>query len=286
MADKHKLSSLQEQELEILKEFQRICDANNLQYFVVAGTMLGAIRHQGFIPWDDDIDVAMPRREYDRFLEIAPEQLHPDYVLESPRNMNHVTIVSTITSKKGGFTLNNAQKTLHTGAWIDIMMIDGVPDPGIKRTVHWYKYMVLRALYQISHFEEVVDQNRKRPAYEKAIIKVAKVTKLQKLLNSSKINAWIEKLMRSVAYEESNYAATYCGIYRKKEIVPKEWYGVGEKLPFEDTEVFGLSEADKYLTQLYGDYMTPVQDKERSHVSAMNSEIDINSAKARSNSLD
>ena len=191
MADKHKLSSLQEQELEILKEFQRICDANNLQYFVVAGTMLGAIRHQGFIPWDDDIDVAMPRREYDRFLEIAPEQLHPDYVLESPRNMNHVTIVSTITSKKGGFTLNNAQKTLHTGAWIDIMMIDGVPDPGIKRTVHWYKYMVLRALYQISHFEEVVDQNRKRPAYEKAIIKVAKVTKLQKLLNSSKINAWI-----------------------------------------------------------------------------------------------
>lgn len=269
MADKHKLSSLQEQELEILKEFQRICNANNLQYFVVAGTMLGAMRHHGFIPWDDDIDVAMPRRDYDKFLEIAPKMLASDYYLETPREREHVTIVSTITSKKGGFTLNNAQKTLHTGAWIDIMMIDGVPDPGIKRMIHWYRYMALRALYQISHFDEVVDQNRKRPAYEKAIIKFAQITKLQKLLDSSKINARIEKLMRSVAYEESNYVATYCGIYRKNEIVPKEWYGKGIKFSFEDTEVFGLSKADKYLTQLYGDYMTPVQNKERSHVADM-----------------
>ncbi len=266
----HNLNTLQQQELEILKEFQRICSENNLMYYMVAGSMLGAVRHNGFIPWDDDIDVAMPRRDYDKFLEIAPDLLASDYYLETPREREHVTISSKITSKKGGFALNNAQKTLHTGAWIDIMMIDGVPDPGIKRTIHWYKYMLLRALFQISHFDEVVDQKRKRPVYEKAIIQFAKVTKLQKLLNPSKINARIEKLMRSVAYEESNYVATYCGIYRKKEIVPKEWYGAGIKYPFEDTEVFGLSEADKYLTQLYGDYMIPVHDKERKHVSDVN----------------
>lgn len=256
----HKLSSLQRQDLEILKEFQQICNNNGLRYFVVAGSMLGAVRHHGFIPWDDDIDVAMPRTDYDRFLKIAPKQLSPDYYLESPRDRKHVTIVSTITSKKGGFTLNNAQKVHHTGAWIDIMMIDGVPDPGIKRTIHWYRYMILRAFYQISHFEEVVDQNRERPRYEKAIIGFAKITKLQRLLNSSKINAKIEKLMRSVPYETSNFVATYCGIYRKNEIVPKEWYGEGVKYKFEDTEVYGLSDADKYLTQLYGDYMTPPKD--------------------------
>ncbi len=254
------LSSLQRQDLEILKEFKRICDLNNLKYYMVAGSMLGAVRHQGFIPWDDDIDVAMPRSDYDRFLEIAPAQLASDYYLESPRQREHVTIVSTITSKKGGFTLNNAQKKFHTGAWIDIMMIDGVPDPGIKRTIHWYRYMILRAFYQISHFDEVVDQNRKRPAYEKAIITFAKVTRLQRLLNPEKINAKIEKLMRSVPYDTSNYVATYCGIYRKNEIVPKSWYGDGVKYPFEDTEVYGLSDADKYLTQLYGDYMTPPKD--------------------------
>lgn len=260
MSEGHKLSSLQKQDLEILKEFQRICENNNLKYFVVAGSMLGAVRHNGFIPWDDDIDVAMPRNDYDKFLSIAPDQLSEDYYLESPRQKEHVTIVSTITSKKGGFTLNNAEKVLHTGAWIDIMMIDGVPDPGIKRTIHWYRYMALRALYQISHFEEVVDQNRQRPAYERVIIRLAKVAKLQRLLNSERINARIERLMRSIPYDTSNYVATYCGIYRKNEIVPKEWYGKGIKYAFEDTEVYGLSNADKYLTQLYGDYMTPPKD--------------------------
>ena len=260
MSEKHELSSLQQQDLEILKIFREICDKHNLMYFVVAGSMLGAMRHHGFIPWDDDIDVAMPRPDYDKFLEIAPNELDANYTIESPRDRRHVTIVSTITSKKGGFTLNNAQKVLHTGAWIDIMMIDGVPDPGIRRTIHWYHYMVLRALYQISHFEEVVDQNRERPMYEKAIIKFAKVTKLQKRLNPVKINSKIERLMRSIPYESSNYVATYCGIYRKNEIVPKSWYGKGVKYKFEDTEVYGLSDADRYLTQLYGDYMTPPKD--------------------------
>lgn len=260
MFEEHKLSDLQIQELEILKEFKKICDDNNLMYYMVAGSMLGAIRHNGFIPWDDDIDIAMPRKDYDKFLEIAPSILNSNYYLETPREKKHVTVVSTIVSKKGGFTLNNAEKVLHTGAWIDIMMIDGVPAPGIKRIVHWYKYMSLRALYQISHFDEVVDQNRNRPIYERFIIKIAKVTRLQKHLNSVKINEKIEKLMRSVPYNESDYVATYCGIYRKKEIVPKAWYGKGKKYVFEDIQVYGLQDADKYLTQLYGDYMTPPND--------------------------
>lgn len=260
MGEEHKLSSLQEQDLEILKEFQKICNDNHLRYFMVAGSMLGAVRHQGFIPWDDDIDVAMPRKDYDCFLKIAPKLLSEDYYLETPRDPKHVTIVSTICSKKGGFTLNNAAKTLHTGAWIDIMMIDGVPEPGVRRTIHWYHYLALRALYQISHFEEVVDQNRKRPFHEKAIIHFAKITRLQRLLNSEKINNRIEKLMRSVPYEKSKYVATYCGIYRKNEICPKSWYGKGKIYKFEDTEVYGLADADKYLTQLYGDYMTPPLD--------------------------
>ena len=256
----HKLSSLQQQDLVILKEFQRICDANGLHYYVVAGSMLGAIRHQGFIPWDDDIDVAMPRDDYDRFLEIAPLQLSQQYIIESPRDRDHVIVSATIKSKKGGFTLHNAQKVVHTGAWIDIMMIDGVPDPGLKRAIHWYHYLALRALYQISHFDEAVDQNRERPGYEKLIIRFAKVTKMQRWLNPVKVNARIERLMRKVSYAQSNYVATYCGIYRKKEIVPKAWYGKGTKYVFEDTEVYGLDDADKYLTQLYGDYMTPPSD--------------------------
>lgn len=259
------LSNLQKQDLRILKEFIKICKKNKLRYFMVAGSMLGAIRHQGFIPWDDDIDVAMPRKDYDAFLDIAQKELIEPYYLETPRERNHIQIVSTIISKEGGFTLNNASKIKETGAWIDIMVIDGVPNPGIKRTIHWYHYMALRAFFQISHFDEIVDQNRERPLIEKMIIKFAKVTKLQKILDPCRINARIEKLMRKYDYDSCEYVATYCGIYRKKEIVEKKWYGIGKEFNFEDIKVKGLDDADKYLTQLYGEYMIIPKDATSRH---------------------
>lgn len=259
------LSELQRQDLEILKEFVRICERKGLRYFLVAGSMLGAVRHRGFIPWDDDIDVAMPRRDYDAFLEAAPDLLPEKYRLETPRQREHVTIVSTIVSNEGGFTLNNASKIQNTGAWIDIMMIDGVPDPGLRRKLHWLHYLVLRALYQISHFNEVVDQNRERPGFEKAIIRFASITNMQRLLDPIRVNRRIEKLMRAFDYDSYDYVATYCGIYRDREIVPKSWYGDGTDYPFEDMVVKGLDDAPAYLTQIYGDYMTPPSDTSSKH---------------------
>ena len=78
-----KLRQLQLVELEILNEFVRICDEYKLQYFLVGGTLLGAVRHQGFIPWDDDIDVAMPRQDYDSFAEICAKELKRQYFYQS-----------------------------------------------------------------------------------------------------------------------------------------------------------------------------------------------------------
>ena len=73
-------------QLDLLNEFITICEKNGLQYFVWAGTLLGAVRHNGFIPWDDDLDVAMPRKDYDRFLEIAPQVIKEPYQLQTNRN--------------------------------------------------------------------------------------------------------------------------------------------------------------------------------------------------------
>ena len=256
----HELSKLQMQDLEILLWLHNLCEKNSLSYYLVAGSMLGAVRHHGFIPWDDDIDVAMPRKDYDRFLMLSKRISSDKYYVETPREKNHVMIVTNIISKEGGYALNNAEKALHMGAWIDVMVVDGVPNPGLRRTIHWYHYLLLRALYQISHFDEIVDQRRERPFIEKMVIKIAKYTHLQKWLDSTKINKRIESLLRKQSVEDSEYVATYCGIYRKKEIVPKDWYGKGKEYDFEGYKIYGLDDADKYLTQLYGDYMTPPKD--------------------------
>ena len=84
-----RLRKLQMAELEILKEFVRLCEAHGLQYYLVGGTLLGAVRHKGFIPWDDDIDVAMPRGDYDRFSQIAPKELDPRYFYQCPDTDPH-----------------------------------------------------------------------------------------------------------------------------------------------------------------------------------------------------
>ena len=81
--DKETLTKVHEIELELLNEFVRICDKHNLTYFLVGGTLLGAVRHSGFIPWDDDIDVGMPRVDYDKFINIAKNELKNDYLLDS-----------------------------------------------------------------------------------------------------------------------------------------------------------------------------------------------------------
>lgn len=256
--ERHELSNLQKSELEIFKVFINICNQNDLSYMICGGSFLGAVRHKGFIPWDDDIDVSMPRPDFEKFIKIAPDLL-PDYLYLSTYKLrkDHITLVAQIFNKNKNFTLNNSTKIMQTGAWIDILVIDGAPKPGIRRKIFGIKYMYYRMMNQFAHFNEIVNLNKKRPFYEDLAIKFAQVTKIEDKLDAEKIGDRFHEFLKKNPYETSKYVATFMGAAKMDEILPKEVYGKGSDYEFEGMIIKGPDKYDEYLSHFYGDYMTP-----------------------------
>lgn len=254
----HILSKLQEEELKIFKVFIDICNRNDLTYMICGGSFLGAVRHKGFIPWDDDIDVAMPRPDFEKFIQIAPALLPDNLYLSTYKlGAEHITLVAMIINKNKRFTLNNSTKQMKTGAWMDILVIDGAPKPGLRRKIFGICYMYYRMMNQFAHFDEIVNLNKKRPWYENIAIKFAQLTKIEKRLNSIKIGDGFHKFLKKNSYQTSAYVATFMGAAKMNEILPKEVYGIGAEYEYEGMVVKGPDKYDDYLSHFYGDYMTP-----------------------------
>ena len=141
------LRKLQLIELEILKEVISLCEKHGLRYYLLGGTFLGAVRHQGFIPWDDDIDIGMPRTDFERFCEIARQELkaplgfvsfrnNAEYIYFHPRVYNYN---SRVIDRSG---VNEKE----TFAWIDVFPLDGMPGNKLVRKLYGFYLLFLRLL--------------------------------------------------------------------------------------------------------------------------------------------
>ena len=124
------LKTLQNIELEILDEFIRVCEKNQLTYFLIGGSCIGAVRHHGFIPWDDDIDVGMPREDYEKLVEIAADELNPEYFFQNYHSEKNCGLIfgkirknNTILSENYSYHIH-----MHQGVWIDIFPYDQIGD--------------------------------------------------------------------------------------------------------------------------------------------------------------
>ena len=123
-------------QLELLKEFDRICRENGLKYMAIHGTLLGAVRHHGFIPWDDDVDVAMPREDFDKLLSLGGAGFSPGYFLQTPRNNYGCFYGGYSKLRRDGTAAlepQNCRNICHQGIWIDILPLDYVPESKKKR---------------------------------------------------------------------------------------------------------------------------------------------------------
>ena len=251
---KNKVRLVQEKEIELLKIFSEICEQHNLTYYALGGTLLGAIRHGGFIPWDDDMDLGMPREDYDKFIEISGSVL-PKHVLlkHHTDNLGNTSIRDTSTVITFGTTDCNP--------FLDIFPLDGFPEKGLSKWTHEKHILFYRMLSKLSVVQEISD--RDRGAFENTLVKVARVTKIDKILNTEKINKKLHKVIRKYDFYSSPRGGNILGTYRDKEIVPIEVFGKPKKMEFEGMQLSVHSEPEKYLENIYGDFMRLPKEEDR-----------------------
>lgn len=258
---------IQRKILEILKVFIEICEENNLTYYALGGTLLGAVRHKGFIPWDDDIDLGMPREDYEKFKKIAVEKFNDKYLFLSEDTPGYRKAFSVIRDTSTKIIMNYSNVEQEESLWIDIFPIDGMPKDRLKKSIQEKRYLYRRMMVQLSQFNTIVNQNKEnRPWYETVIIKTANLINIEKILSFEKTQKkYIKAITKYSSTEE--YSGNYTGAYKLREIVPSNYFGEPALLDFEGIKLSCPEKYKEYLTAIYGeDYMQlPPVDKRIPH---------------------
>ncbi|MBR0485387.1 MAG: LicD family protein [Oscillospiraceae bacterium] len=262
-----KLSAVQAAVLENMKLFDRICQENGLRYFATGGTGLGMVRHKGFIPWDDDADLSMPRADFEKLKTVTlPEGFilkeRPEYL----KSMNFINTHKKIRSKLREEADNHDFEFVS----VDIFPMDGAPDNKFKRTLHVYKWLYYLLMIKFSEIDKVVERNqllkKNRKKKEAFLIKVGVFLKPVLHLDREKLEEKFYRHITKYDYDKSSYVACYIGRYRQKEIVPIECFGKGKRVPFEDMMIMSPDKPEIYLSSIYGDFMKlPPENQRESH---------------------
>lgn len=263
------LHSVQQEALKILLEFVDLCNKNGLTYYISGGTYLGAVRHKGFIPWDDDVDVAMPRKDYNKFLELADKALPKTYKINHfSRDHKSMYYVPKIEDSSIQLVSKIAKEEKTVNLWIDVFPLDGLPDNPLIRRIHCLRLLILRGEYKLAFFNQLVDyKNTDRPWYENAVINIAKTINVSSFFNSYKIMKKLDHVLSKYDFYTSNDIMNFMGSYKFKSIMNRnEIYAEGADYEFEGYQFNGPKDYDKYLTIIYGDYMSlPPEEKRNWH---------------------
>lgn len=235
---------------DVMKAFDAFCRANQLTYFLSGGTLLGAVRHKGFIPWDDDVDLMMPRADYQRMLTIPfPDANYGFFSLEAMPEYSRAWVRMTDKRTRLANTTRFTGDTMAT--YIDIFPIDGIPAG--KWATRWYfaRIRILDALCKCAK------RNFLSPGERfSGLKKVLRV--LLAPIGAHRFAVWMNRVARRYPFEGSAYrGVTMVTHYGAREKMPAEVFDHAVDVEFEGVKMPAPVGYDTYLTNLYGDYMTP-----------------------------
>lgn len=263
------LRNLQLVELEMLVEVDRICRKNKITYTLDGGTLLGAVRHKGFIPWDDDADIVFPRHEYAKFYRACKKDLDTErFFLQEYRTDPHYRWGYAKLRRKGTQYVRFGQEHMkyHSGIYIDLFPLDHVPDPYVLRRIF---YSVNFAIRKILYSELGKTAEKKRF-----------------------MRAWysiLNKIPRDFVFHIRNHMAALCN-RKKTELaahtmypnpgptckygMPASCYDHYMEMEFEGMDFMAISDYDRFLRLSYGDYMQlPPENERMGHADASHIEL-------------
>jgi len=263
------LKLIQELELEMYHDFKKICDEYHLTYFGYAGTGIGALRHEGFIPWDDDIDIFMPRRDYEKLNRIVAKKWSDKYFVLNTRNYRNYPLATTRMCLKGTTFKEVSMKDVDCpyGIFLDLYALDNVADNRLAYWIQmwsswfWGKMLILRSVSEpvLSFYGPLTH----------VVTAACKITnKAMDALGVSK--DWLYRKREAANRKYSKKKTKRIGFFcdptpYKLTFYNSDIYPLRE-LKFEDTTMPFPQELEKFLKKMYGDFMQlPPEDRRKSH---------------------
>lgn len=241
--------------LDILLAVQKVCEEHNLRYYIIAGTLLGAVRHKGFIPWDDDLDIAMPRRDYDLLMQHASEWIPQPFEAVAFETDKEYPLPFAKIQDSSTTLIERMHLRYLGGIYIDVFPLDGMPANKLLRRIHFMKYQWYKKMLYYVH----------RNPYRHGHGPSCWVPLLsRKLYTMESIQQKMRNLQKQWDFDSSDYVVDHDdGL---KGVMPKALLGIPTPILFEGKQVMGVENPDAYLSQKYGDYMTiPPGPKQRQH---------------------
>lgn len=243
--------------LELLKTIDTVLVENNLDYLAYYGTLLGCVRHQGFIPWDDDIDLAMPRDDYDKLKLINWN--HHGLELQSPQTLKNFACSFAKISDPSFFLVEPVQNgEIASGLNIDIFPLDMVSDSKFE-----IRSRLVRVLAWLTIFK-VVKDDPSRPFFKRFLLRLGRTVLWPVSVGS--INRHIDTISSRGKASAHTRMGCIAGPYRRRDIMPMDWIKDRETAKFSDIEIPIPSKYHQILGRLYGDYMKlPPENKRITH---------------------
>ena len=254
-------------ELNILKHIKKVCEENNIRYTLVFGTLLGAVRHQGFIPWDDDIDIGIPMPDYLKLMDILEKD--DKYLLKyDMKDIDYTYSHAKLTDPSTIALENNKPRKPEIGIWVDIFPISGIPESMPEKD---YLDLLDEANRKVAF--SIGGYWRYDSSFTKRIIKIFIRWPKAIYMKAKGSKYWKEcrrKLYLLQDYDNAERVGIVPTIYGEKSIYPAQLFEKFTMLKFEDEEFSVVEEYDKLLRLCYGDYMVlpPVEKRKPEHFDA------------------